>query len=412
MKNCFERCALGIACSHRASSTTVIHKTNSKKRRIKSENPIPSRGPGGRLFFIVMALACSSSGGDDKTPSNTEDSSLIPITHRSTISLAAQNGQSLVAIDAKQYLPAYNGGNYNQAISQVSKFVHNITPFEIGQYEVTYELWYTVRVWAEANGYSFANLGREGSAGTDGVSPTEVGKLEPVTMVNWRDVIVWCNAYSEMARLTPCYYTDNTLGTVLKTSSNETTISAANGDIPSDCVNWNANGYRLPTEGEWQYAASCAGFYAYRYASGAATQYDDRTDACSYEGDVWTSSPNGVPDNKDANDAVSVYGHLMTSTGGWSATGVTKTAQVGSKRANPYNLYDMSGNVSEFCWDWFGSDPAGPVSDYNGELSGTLRIAKGGSCSDLSIVIALGPVSAPEPYTKLNSMGFRVARCP
>jgi len=72
--------------------------------------------------------------------------------------------------------------------------------------ETTYELWYEVRIWAETNGYHFDNLGREGDGGTIGAAPTEA-KLEPVTTVSWRDVIVWTNALSEMTGLDPVYRT-------------------------------------------------------------------------------------------------------------------------------------------------------------------------------------------------------------
>ena len=81
-----------------------------------------------------------------------------------------------------------------------------MAPYYIGAYEVTYELWYTVRCWGQSNGYSFAGLGREGNDGTDGADPTS-DQREPVTMVSWRDAAVWCNAYSEMSGYTPCYYT-------------------------------------------------------------------------------------------------------------------------------------------------------------------------------------------------------------
>jgi hypothetical protein len=69
--------------------------------------------------------------------------------------------------------------------------------FLIGETEVTYELWYAVRVWAEANGYIFQNDGKEGNNGTASEAPT-VAENEPVTTVSWRDSVVWLNALSEM----------------------------------------------------------------------------------------------------------------------------------------------------------------------------------------------------------------------
>jgi hypothetical protein len=83
---------------------------------------------------------------------------------------------------------AITGGTYTQ-FDGTSGFVHTISNFLLGKYEVTYELWYTVYQWAISNGYTFANAGREGNDGTIGVAPTSA-KYEPVTYINWRDAIV------------------------------------------------------------------------------------------------------------------------------------------------------------------------------------------------------------------------------
>ncbi len=138
-----------------------------------------------------------------------------------------------------------NGGTFTQKSDEGESFRHTISSFDIGKYEVTYELWYAVYKWATKNGYHFANKGREGNDGSDGEKPTS-SKYEPVTVVNWRDCIVWCNAYSEMLGYTPVYYWNDY---VLKDSSDSRDVHCDNVD-----VYWSTNGYRLPTEGEWQYA--------------------------------------------------------------------------------------------------------------------------------------------------------------
>lgn len=97
------------------------------------------------------------------------------------------------------------GGTYNQKTPNANigcpdNFNHTISSFKIAKYEVTYELWYNVIQWGIANGYTFLNLGSEGNFGITGNLPTS-SKHEPVTTINWRDIIVWCNAYSEMNNL-------------------------------------------------------------------------------------------------------------------------------------------------------------------------------------------------------------------
>jgi formylglycine-generating enzyme required for sulfatase activity len=82
-----------------------------------------------------------------------------------------------------------------------------VAAFKIGETEVTYELWYAVREWAETKGYSFFNKGREGNAGKDGAAPT-ANKNHPATYLNWRNAVIWCNAYSEATGKVPVYYED------------------------------------------------------------------------------------------------------------------------------------------------------------------------------------------------------------
>jgi len=245
----------------------------------------------------------------------------------------------------------------------VEGFSHTVSSFYMGKYEVTYELWYTVYQWALKNGYSFANKGAEGiDWENQGKSPSGK-KYEPVTMVSWRDCVVWCNAYSELVGLSPSYKTIG--GKVLKDSSNA-------------ICDWSSDGYRLPTEGEWQYAASNKGKTPYDYASGASANYKDSS-ANSKVAWYWENSDNS-------------------------------THTVGTKVSNGLDLYDMSGNVWEWCWDWKDKHPTSSSSDYRGPTTGSGRVLRGGGWDSNAYILRVGYRAGYEPGGVYNDLGFRVGR--
>jgi uncharacterized repeat protein (TIGR02543 family) len=220
---------------------------------------------------------------------------------------------------------------YRGGFVQGDQFTHILDPFAIGRYEVTYRQWYGVRVWALSHGYSFANFGREGSGGTDGAAPLTL--RQPVTFISKHDMMVWCNALSEKEGLRPVYYTEAGCAAVFRDARNE----------PDVFIDFGADGYRLPTEGEWEYAA--------RYISGTA----------------W------LPINYAS-------GASGTSEGQVSAVAVcndTATAPVGTKNPNALGLYDMSGNVAEVVQDSKESYPTSTVKNRLGRTGDYLQIIGG-----------------------------------
>jgi formylglycine-generating enzyme required for sulfatase activity len=157
--------------------------------------------------------------------------------------------------------------------------------------------------------------------------------------------VKWCNARSEKEGKRPVYYSDEAFTTVYKTGTE--TVYAK----------WDEAGYRLPTEAEWEKAAR-GGLSGKRFPWGDTISQSQ----ANYNGNTNSYSYDLGPDGYNA----------IGSVGGTSPA----TSPVGSFAANGYGLYDMVGNVGEWCWDWYRTPYAGG-SDPRGPATGTYRVSRG-----------------------------------
>lgn len=171
----------------------------------------------------------------------------------------------------------------------------------------------------------------------------------PAAMVNWYDAVEYCNQRSLKEELTPCY----------------------KGRLDAIICDWSANGYRLPTEAEWEYAARGA-----------------------------VDPPDYLYSGSDDINAVAWY----------SANSGISSHPVGSKAPNELETYDMSGNLIEWCWDWYGSYSSTPQTNPTGPASGPYRVLRGGSWIASANNSRVAMRHYLLPWDRDLDIGFRVCR--
>ncbi len=246
-----------------------------------------------------------------------------------------------------------------------------VSAFYLDKYAVTKALWDEVHTWAVRHGYSF----------DDAASGQGKAANHPAHSMTWYDAVKWCNARSEKEGKVPAYYTDAGLRERYRS-----------GQVAPD-VDW-SRGYRLPTEAEWEKAAR-GGASGRRFPWGG-------TDNITHSRANYNSSADYLYDTSPTR------GYHPN----FQAGGRPYTSPVDYFAPNGYGLYDMAGNVWQWCWDWYGAYTGSAQSDPRGVATGSSRVFRGGGWGYGAFNCRAARRDSSYPPRRDSGIGFRSALPP